>query len=244
MLNTDRAGNPHTINYDWLASDLAATTADHIFVFGHEPAYPVGPHLGNSLDAYPAERDAFWQLLVDHEVDIYFAGHEHLYNHVVVEGVHQVISGTCGAPIYTGYGGEFYHYVVVTVNGLDVSVQVFDDSGTLRDGFEYSRYVCKDGVDNDGDGLIDHPDDPGCFVPESDLEDPRCQDGEDNDGDGRIDFDGGLAALGYVKAEPDPQCESGPWLRSESPTGCGLGAQLTLVLPPLMWLHRRRSHGI
>ena len=50
MLNTNRAGSYHTVNYDWLASDLAAATADHIFVFGHEPAYPAGPHLGSSLD--------------------------------------------------------------------------------------------------------------------------------------------------------------------------------------------------
>ncbi|MHC4489396.1 MAG: metallophosphoesterase family protein [Planctomycetota bacterium] len=136
MLNTDRAGNPHTINYNWLANDLSSTTADHIFVFGHEPAYPVRPHLGDSLDFYPDQRDAFWQLLVDYDVDIYFAGHEHLYNHTQVNGVHQVINGTSGAPIHIGYGGEFYHYALVTVDGLNVSVEIIDDSGAIRDSFE------------------------------------------------------------------------------------------------------------
>lgn len=136
MLNTNRAGNPHTINYTWLANDLASTTADHIFVFGHEPAFPVGPHVGSSLDFYPVQRDDFWQLLADYNVDIYFAGHEHLYNHTVVNGVHQVITGTCGAPIYSGYGGDFYHYSLLTVNGPRVSVLVVDDSGAIRDSFE------------------------------------------------------------------------------------------------------------
>ena len=138
MLNTDRAGNPHTINYNWLANDLASTTADHIYVFGHEPAFPVGPHLGSSLDFFPNQRDAFWQLLADYDVDIYFAGHEHLYNHIEVGGVRQVIVGTCGAPIYSGYGGEFYHYALVTVDGPDVSVEIIDDSGAIRDSFEYT----------------------------------------------------------------------------------------------------------
>src|SRR5437660_54143 len=54
---------------------------------------------------------------------------------------------------------------------------------------------CSDGIDNDLDGLIDFPFDPGC---ESELDSreerlatPRaCSDGVDNDGDGRIDFDG------------------------------------------------------
>jgi hypothetical protein len=77
-------------------------------------------------------------LLVDHDVDAYFAGHEHLYNHVVVDGVHQVIAGTVGAPIYAGYGGDFYHYALVTVDGLDVSVSIIDDTGTVRDSFGYT----------------------------------------------------------------------------------------------------------
>jgi hypothetical protein len=52
---------------------------------------------------------------------------------------------------------------------------------------------CSDGVDNDGDGRIDFPADPGCSSPNDDSEadgggTPECRDGVDNDGDGRIDF--------------------------------------------------------
>lgn len=59
---------------------------------------------------------------------------------------------------------------------------------------------CSDGIDNDGDGLIDYPADPGCDDPldnsEADTppggpgdDDPitECNDGFDNDGDGLID---------------------------------------------------------
>jgi predicted phosphodiesterase len=240
MLNTDRAGNRHTLNYDWLASDLAATTADHIFVFGHEPAYPVGPHLGSSLDVYPDERDAFWQLLVAHDADIYFAGHEHLYDHQEIERVHQVINGTCGAPIYSGYGGDFYHYVVVSVDGRQVFVTAVDDAGETRDYFEFIRSDCSDGLDNDGDGATDYPDDIGCKSPAWPMENPECSDGIDNDdGDdpALADWDG--AGLG----PRDPHCAA-PWDKSESASRpCGLGAELALLLPPLGWLRRRRSHS-
>lgn len=139
MLNTDRAGLSHTINYDWLADDLASTSAEHIFVFGHEPAFPVGPHLRSSLDVYPVQRNAFWQLLSDYNVEIYFAGHEHLYNHIEVDGVHQVITGTCGAPIYSGSGGEFYHYALVSVDESDLFLDIIDDSGTMRDSIDLCR---------------------------------------------------------------------------------------------------------
>jgi len=107
---------------------------------------------------------------------------------------------------------------------------------------------CNDGLDNDGDALIDYPNDPGCFYPDTGPEDPDCQDGEDNDGDGNIDFDGGLTALGYVAAPPDLECIEG-WEPNEAeaaptPTPMPLpvgdlpmcrskrGNQMTVLVPP------------
>ncbi|MFC1768584.1 hypothetical protein ACFLZX_02370, partial [Nanoarchaeota archaeon] len=68
-----------------------------------------------------------------------------------------------------------------------------------QDNDEYNEIPqCQDGVDNDGDGLIDLQD-PGCSGPddndESDLT-TQCQDGRDNDGDGLKDY------------PADPGCES------------------------------------
>lgn len=59
---------------------------------------------------------------------------------------------------------------------------------------------CSDEVDNDGDGFIDYPNDPGCTSPQDDDETdpaaPQCSDGIDNDGDGFIDY------------PSDPGCEN------------------------------------
>jgi hypothetical protein len=106
--------------------------------------------------------------------------------------------------------------------------------------------TCDDGEDNDGDGLVDFPEDPGCSHAASPLEDPQCQDGIDNDGDGMMDYDAGLFANGSADlAGPDPQCVDKPWRDREAPYErgsypCGLGAELTLLLPPLFWLLARR----
>jgi len=54
---------------------------------------------------------------------------------------------------------------------------------------------CQDGIDNDGDGLVDYPADPGCTDADDDTEAPNptdsgpaCSDGADNDQDGLIDM--------------------------------------------------------
>ena len=57
--------------------------------------------------------------------------------------------------------------------------------------FVVSRRQCNDGLDNDGDGLIDFPNDPGCDSPGDNTENtpsPQCSDGSDNDGDLQTDW--------------------------------------------------------
>ena len=70
-----------------------------------------------------------------------------------------------------------------------------------------ARLPCQDGIDNDGDGLIDLAD-PDCMGdPTHPSESPACSDGLDNDNDGLIDFDGGASAHGGIAvAPPDPGC--------------------------------------
>ncbi len=92
--------------------------------------------------------------------------------------------------------------------------------------------ACSDGLDNDGDGLTDFPDDPGCLDHSSAIESPQCDDGVDNDGDGATDFG------------EDPHCFAAhDPLEKNSVGGCGLGFEIGVLLVPLMWLRARRGGG-
>ncbi len=73
--------------------------------------------------------------------------------------------------------------------------------------------ACGDRQDNDGDGLVDYPDDYGCTALSDDSEDnPACSDGEDNDGDGLLDW------------EQDPGCRNNARNTTESNDyACGDG---------------------
>jgi hypothetical protein len=76
---------------------------------------------------------------------------------------------------------------------------------------------CADGIDNDKDGLIDHPADPGCSGTADTTEtDPAllCDDGLDNDADALADFvsGGGLGDPGCATGTSlveNPQCDDG-----------------------------------
>jgi hypothetical protein len=134
----------HSVNQAWLDFELKRNTKPHVFVFGHEPAFRT--FHPDCLDAHPAERDALWNSISRGGGRTYFCGHDHYYDHAVVDdgdgnpdnNVHQLIVATAGAPFYawappySGDNGPFaieqlyhierYGYIVVDVDGLDVTL--------------------------------------------------------------------------------------------------------------------------
>jgi hypothetical protein len=131
-----------------------------------------------------------------------------------------------------------------------------------------AQAACADGLDNDGDGLADAGQDPGCSGPadvsENDATRP-CDDRLDSDGDGDVDFprdpgcrdptwpvenpqcQDGIDNDADGKADwdggpgggaPDPQCTAA-W-RNQERKACGLGLEVGVLLPLLLLGARRR----
>lgn len=133
------------INQPWLDSVLKQYPKPFIFAMGHEPAFMDGSHK-DTMDAHPEQRDAFWQSMINAGSRVFFCGHDHLYDHMMVTKagdnpgpeLHQIVAGTAGAPFYKigDYSGknegwnlkrvkhidETYGYLVVTIEGLKATV--------------------------------------------------------------------------------------------------------------------------
>lgn len=129
ILNTEEPGRESRIagqQLTWLKQDLAgAQTASHIFVALHRPLFPVSLHKGDSLDEYPKERDALHALFVRYRVTCVFAGHEHLYNRQVRDGIQYIITGGAGADLYASpTKGGFHHFLYVTADPVGYKVEV------------------------------------------------------------------------------------------------------------------------
>ncbi len=162
---------------------------------------------------------------------------------------------------------------VLTGTALDIEAPGEDrDSGAgIVDALAAGEALadsCQDGVDNDGDGAVDFPADPGCDSNQDASERSPllpCDDGSDNDGDGLRDAaedpgcrdatwafedpqcddgldndgDGGIDWSGLGESPPDAQCVGQPWRNRERSSSCGLGLELVLVLPGLLaWRSR------
>jgi calcineurin-like phosphoesterase family protein len=120
--------------YDWLVADLSATTQPHIFVFGHEPAYPQPDadngrlrHETDSLNEHPVHRDRFWSLLRDRGITAYICGHTHNYSAVQIDGVWQVDTGHARGLADTGARSTF---LMITVSQNAVTLNVYRDDAS------------------------------------------------------------------------------------------------------------------
>ena len=138
----DQYEDARKINQEWLDGVLDTTNRELIFVAGHEPAFKLF-HAG--MGASPGERNLFWESLEDAGVKAFFCGHDHFYDHAVIDNgdghpendVHQVIVGTGGGSFhadaeYDGDNGRWtpvrlFHeqehgYVLVEIDSLDVKM--------------------------------------------------------------------------------------------------------------------------
>jgi hypothetical protein len=93
-------GLKETVNQPWVDRELSTNTSPFTFVFGHTPAFLVKDDpedRGYDIAVHPAQRDIFWNSLVNHHVTAYFCGHAHLYVRGMVNGTQQVVTGNGGA---------------------------------------------------------------------------------------------------------------------------------------------------
>lgn len=156
VLDTSRVYQ-HLINSnqrDWLEQDLAANTKENVFVFFHEPAFPVGHKIGKSLDADPGNRNALWEILDSYNVTAVFSGHEHIYsrkkiNSSVFSGaensIYQFIVGNTDSYSHSKprRSVEYYYrqksYLITEVSGGQITAKLYSVNGALLNTFSFEK---------------------------------------------------------------------------------------------------------
>ena len=114
------------------------------------------------------------------------SGTSTLYFDGIARATGTMSSMTIAASGYAGTFGPIY-------GGLEVraTARASGELESAKSGACYATQVptCSNGLDDDGDGFVDFPADPGCSsATDRDETDVQCSDGIDNDGDGDVDF--------------------------------------------------------
>ena len=118
----------------WLKKDLAAVPDGmYKFVILHEPIYSFGHHLPKK------HLKALRAVFSEHGVHAVCAGHSHIYEHFLVDGIHYLTLGGTGAPFheprenpepeeekYFVKTGKFHNFLLVTVTNKGLVFQIID----------------------------------------------------------------------------------------------------------------------
>ncbi|MHA1769726.1 MAG: metallophosphoesterase [Candidatus Thorarchaeota archaeon] len=122
VLNTS-GGNMSESQFQWLHDDLAGSESEYKFVFTHIPPFDPRPGEDHALtNSTTAAR--LMSLFEEFKVNTVFAGHIHMYNESVRNGVRYVITGGAGASLYaTPENGGIYHFVNVTLTDSQLIIE-------------------------------------------------------------------------------------------------------------------------
>jgi len=115
-----------------------------LFLVHHEPMFTFSSH-----DPWEKGRKFIKPLVDAYGVDVVFAGHNHCYEHFLVDGVHYIVTGGGGAPQYdpgepSGPDAQYriaaaaiYHYVKLDLSPTSLHASVINaETGSLFEEFE------------------------------------------------------------------------------------------------------------
>ncbi len=114
-------GHMNQEQLNWLETTLTVPSSiKHIFVFGHAPIDPVNNGYKHGVDKTISDKVA--QILIKKDADLYFAGHDHLYNRSYLKNsqVIQLIVGNAGAE-----AKNCYNYCIVDVSADSYNFTVY-----------------------------------------------------------------------------------------------------------------------
>lgn len=150
--------SPNSPQAKWVTSDLAATRKRWRIVFCHNPAYCVGGH-GEDANMVAMSKALF----APNKVDMVLAGHSHFYQHNLVDGVHHMVVGSAGAPLYdpgtaayTVKSLKSYCYALLDLDSPKntLTYNAYDEKGNVLDTLSITKEMVLTGrvLDKAGKG--------------------------------------------------------------------------------------------
>ncbi len=149
-LDTNAAYTAGSRQNDWLMREFASapyhSATWHVVIFHHPPFSRTTAYSDNII-----LRSYLVPLLEQHGVDVAFQGHSHAYERYLHNGIHYIVTGGGGAPLYPlvpdiippirQFGLSVYHHCVVDVDPAagKLIIRATDITGQVFDAIELSK---------------------------------------------------------------------------------------------------------
>jgi predicted phosphodiesterase len=121
--------------YQFAQSDLSSTQRAWKIVMHHKPAYCAGGH-----DEDERMKTMSQQVFEPNHVDLVLAGHSHFFQHNLVNGIHFMVIGAAGAPLYNPGTAPYvvksareYCYAIGDVTPDRFALMVYNEKGAPLD---------------------------------------------------------------------------------------------------------------
>jgi predicted phosphodiesterase len=150
VLNQNESFTDQSPQYIFAQNDLQNTNQRWKVVICHEPAYSYGGH-GGDLDMQYMTTNIF----KPNNVDLVISGHNHYYQHNLVNGIHHLIIGSAGAPLYDPdpvnssnpkivKSLKEHNFAVFDVSMCKFKINVYNDNNILIENITLEKSVeCK-----------------------------------------------------------------------------------------------------
>jgi hypothetical protein len=143
-LDTNRPASEHAAQEAWLKKDLAAhQKATWRVVYFHHTPYTCVSIPSRREDAVRL-RERLEPIFQAEKVQLVISGHDHCYQHHLANGIHYIVSGGGGAPLYevnpdtpfVKVAKSVHHDCEIKVNGKTMSFRAIEPDGKVIDSFE------------------------------------------------------------------------------------------------------------
>jgi predicted phosphodiesterase len=135
VLNNEIPDDATSPQYQFARTDLSTTKRAWKVVICHRPAYCAGGH-GDDKDMKIMSETIF----EPNHVDVVLSGHSHFFQHNLVNGIHHMVLGSAGAPLYdlgtapyVVKAAKDYSFGIVDVSPTSFRMMVYNERGMPLD---------------------------------------------------------------------------------------------------------------
>jgi hypothetical protein len=134
VINTELHRTIDSKQFEFAQKDLSSTNKKWKIVISHKPAYSGEVHEDNDMKLITT------QIFEPNKVSMVISAHAHFYQHNLINGIHHMVIGTAGAPLYWPVNKPYtkktlrdYTYAIADVSPDSFVMAIYDSNGTKID---------------------------------------------------------------------------------------------------------------